>query len=85
MHFPVVMSQSRINLSSEPEARTLESGLQAMQEMPARCPSSVWAKAPVLESHTLIVASAAAIRQYHGITIQRRCILTAASDELSIR
>ena len=31
----------RIDLSSDPDARVLESGLHAIVEMPARCPSSV--------------------------------------------
>ena len=48
-----------MDLSSEPEARVRESGDQAMVEMPARWPSSVWRALPVPVSQILIVASAA--------------------------
>lgn len=52
-------SHKRIDLSSDPEARVLESGLQAMVEIPAKCPSSICNCFPVARSQTLMVASAA--------------------------
>lgn len=55
----VVTSHSRMDLSSEPEARILESGLHAMVDIPARWPSRVCASSPVFESQILIVASEA--------------------------
>lgn len=48
-----------MSLSSEPEARYLESGLHEMQLMPARWPSRVCARAPVTASQILMVQSAA--------------------------
>lgn len=59
MHLPVLISHIRMSLSSEADARTFESGLQAIVLTPARCPSKVWANAPVFESQILIVQSAA--------------------------
>lgn len=50
--------QRRIDLSSEPEAITRPSGLQAIVEIPARCPSKTWITFPVEASQILIVASA---------------------------
>ena len=55
----VEMSQSRMDLSSEPDARVFESGLQAMVEMPAMCPSRMCSCLPLVVSHILMVASAA--------------------------
>ena len=52
-------SHKRIDLSSEPEARVLESGLHAIVEIPAKCPSSTCNCFPVARSQTLMVASAA--------------------------
>lgn len=52
-------SQSLMALSSDPDARVLESGLHAIIDMPARWPSRVWSCLPVAVSHILIVASAA--------------------------
>lgn len=53
------MSQSLIDLSSDPDAMVLESGLHAMVEIPARWPSRVEASFPVVASQTLIIQSAA--------------------------
>jgi len=65
MRLTVATSHNLMDLSSEPDARILESGLQEMAEIPARCPSRVCSSLPVLESQILIVASAAvALNQY---------------------
>jgi len=53
------MSQRRMDLSSEPEAMVLESGLHAMVDTPARWPSSVCECFPVVASQILMVASEA--------------------------
>ncbi len=55
----VATCHSRMDLSSEPEASNVESGLQAMVEIPARWPSRVCSCFPVAASHILIVPSAA--------------------------
>ena len=55
----VDISQRRIDLSSDPEASVFESGLQAIVDIPARCPSRMCSCLPVEVSHILIVASAA--------------------------
>ena len=57
--FTVETSQSRIDLSSEPEARVFESGLHAIVDIPAKCPSRICSSLPLRVSHILIVASAA--------------------------
>lgn len=66
------MSQRRMDLSSEPEARVALSGDQARVEMPARCPPEepeedeeeederVWRGVPCGRDQILRVASAAA-------------------------
>ena len=59
----VETSQSRIDLSSEPEAMVLLSGDHAKVEMPARWPSSVWRCLPLLASQILMVASAAGFKR----------------------
>ena len=61
MRLTVATSHNLMDLSSEPDARILESGLQEMAEIPARCPSRVCSSLPVLESQILIVASAAVL------------------------
>ena len=67
MLLTVATSHNLMDLSSEPDARILESGLQEMVEIPARCPSRVCSSLPVLESQILIVASAAmALNQYYS-------------------
>ena len=55
----VEISHSRMDLSSDPEASVLESGLQAIVDIPARCPSRMCNCLPLGVSHILIVASAA--------------------------
>jgi hypothetical protein len=45
-------------LSSDPEAISFESGLQANVEIPARCPSSVCSSFPVSAFQILMVPSA---------------------------
>jgi hypothetical protein len=55
---PVDISHRRILLSSEPDAMMLESGDQAMVDMPARWPSSVCSSFPDALSQTLTVQSA---------------------------
>ena len=55
----VEISHRRMDLSSDPEASVLESGLQAIVDIPARCPSSMCSCLPLRVSHILIVASAA--------------------------
>ena len=57
---PTVMtSHNRMTLSSDPDAIVFESGLHAIVEIPARCPSKVCKREPELASQILIVASAA--------------------------
>lgn len=56
--WPAETSHNRIDLSSEPEARMLESGDQAMVDIPARWPSSVCSSRPVCASQIFIVQSA---------------------------
>lgn len=55
----VVMSHNLMDLSSEPDAIALESGLHAIVEMPARCPRRVCESFPLALSQILMVASAA--------------------------
>jgi hypothetical protein len=55
---PVETFHNRMLLSSEPEASRLESGDQAMVFIPARWPSSVCSRLPVMESQILTVQSA---------------------------
>lgn len=76
-------SHNRIDLSSDPEAKVLESGLQAMVEMPAKWPSKVWRCLPEEVSHILIVVSAAdrRRRQFDLKIFYSVMRLTAAGDE----
>ena len=85
MDLPVLMSHNRMSLSSEPEAKTFESGLHAIAEIPARWPSSVWARAPEEASQILMVASAAVLSQYRILISPKRSILTAAGNPFPIR
>lgn len=55
----VATSHSLIDLSSEPDARVFESGLQAIVDIPARWPCNICLAVPDTASHILIVASAA--------------------------
>lgn len=54
-----MISQSRMILSSDPDAITFESGLHAIVDIPAMCPSNVCKMAPVSAFQILMVLSAA--------------------------
>lgn len=65
---PVTLSQKRIDLSSEPVARVLLSGLQVTQLTPARWPTrvSMWAPVAAFQRRTVPSAEALAIQRASG-------------------
>lgn len=79
------VSQRRMDLSSEPEAKVRESGDHAIVEMPARWPSRVCRALPVEVSQILIVASAAdGVGVSLGVGLDGWVVLTAAGYHAAV-
>jgi hypothetical protein len=59
-----------MSLSSDAEATHLESGLQAIIEIPAKCPSKVCSCSPVAAFHILIVLSPAVVTSVSQVLLK---------------